>query len=148
LEQDRRFRDPAVRDSQTESLAFEIRRRAAGVFLWVHLVVWELLRGLSEEDEIDMLQTRLDMLPKSLEEFFAHIVKSMEQVCRKYTARSLMLAHRAREPLPVMAYAFLYLETSDMQLFLQHHSGPEFEPEMMIAQLFVAQAKWSMSRTA
>jgi hypothetical protein len=35
-----------------------------------------------------------------------------------------------------------------MQLFLQHHSGPEFEPEMMIAQLFVAQAKWSMSRTA
>jgi hypothetical protein len=111
LEQDRRFRDPAVRDSQTESLAFEIRRRAAGVFLWVHLVVWELLRGLSEEDEIDMLQTRLDMLPKSLEEFFAHIVKSMEQVCRKYTARSLMLAHRAREPLPVMAYAFLYDDT-------------------------------------
>jgi hypothetical protein len=108
LEQDIRFHELARRDPGALDLALDIRRRAEGVFLWVHLIVWDLLEGLSEEDDIPTLQTRLDMLPKTLEDFFAHILDSVHDIYRKYTARSLLLAHRAREPLPIMAYAFLY----------------------------------------
>lgn len=108
LERDSRFRDLARLHPGATDLALEIRRRAEGVFLWVHLIVWDLLGGLSEDDDIATLQARLDLLPRSLEEFFAHILHSVHEVHQKYTARSLLLAHRAREPLPVMAYAFLY----------------------------------------
>jgi hypothetical protein len=113
LEQNQLFRDLAERDTRAQDLAFEIRKRAEGVFLWVHLVVWELMDGLGENDDIATLQRRLDMLPEDLEKFFKHIIESVARVYRSYTAKCLLLAQRAREPLPVMAYAFLYEEGED-----------------------------------
>lgn len=211
LERDTRFQNLALRDSHAAGICSEIARRADGVFLWVHLVVFDLMRGLSEQDDVAMLQKRLDALPPDLESYFAHILDSVDQVYQRYTARALLLAHRAREPLPIMAYAFLYendqdeqflanltvrpmtrediiakrtdievkisswckglmevrqyattnvweplrryrvdflhrsvkdyLETSDMQRFLHDKCGAAFEPERMLARLFVAQAK-------
>jgi hypothetical protein len=113
LEQNRLFRDLAEHDARAQDLAVEIRRRADGVFLWVHLVVWELMDGLGENDDIATLQRRLDMLPEDLEKFFKHIIESVARVYRSYTAKCLLLAQRAREPLPIMAYAFLYEEGED-----------------------------------
>ena len=40
-------------------------------------------------------------------------VESVEEVYQQYTARSLLLAHRAQEPFPVMVYAFLYEDVRD-----------------------------------
>lgn len=113
LEQNQLFRDLAQHDPRAQELAFEIRKRADGVFLWVHLVVWELMDGLGENDDIATLQRRLDMLPEDLEKFFKHIIDSVDRVYRGYTAKCLLLAQRAREPLPIMAYAFLYEEGED-----------------------------------
>ncbi|EGP87705.1 uncharacterized protein MYCGRDRAFT_71829 [Zymoseptoria tritici IPO323] len=211
LEEDPRFQELAHRDAQAVELATEIRRRAVGVFLWVHLVVTELMSGLNNEDDFLTLRRRLDLLPKTLKEFFEHIVDSVEPVYQVCTARSLMLAHRAREPLPILTYAFLYdhfndesslsrvaiqplsrqdiqakrkdvstkvsswcrglmqvvtydtsitwaplsryrvdflhrsvrdfLETSEMQSFLQKRVGSSFYPEEVLAHLFLTQAK-------
>jgi hypothetical protein len=113
LKQNQMFRDLAQHDARAQELAIEIRKRAAGVFLWVHLVVWELMDGLGENDDIATLQRRLDMLPEDLEKFFKHITESVARVYRSYTAKCLLLAQRAREPLPIMAYAFLYEEGED-----------------------------------
>jgi hypothetical protein len=113
LEQNQLFRDLAEHDARAQELAVEIRKRAEGVFLWVHLVVWELMDGLGESDDIATLHRRLDMLPEDLETFFKHIIQSVDRVYRGYTAKCLLLAQRAREPLPMMAYAFLYEEGKD-----------------------------------
>jgi hypothetical protein len=69
--------------------------------------------GLGESDVTPTLQRRLDMLPEDLETFFKHIIESVSRVYRCYTAKCLLLAQRAREPLPVIAYAFLYEEGED-----------------------------------
>lgn len=138
LEQNQLFQDLAEHDARAEDLAVEIRERADGVFLWVHLVVWELMDGLSENDDIATLQKRLDMLPEDLEKFFEHMIESVARVYRSYTAKCLLLAQRAREPLPVMAYAFLYEEGEDPTALTQLAVSPMSREDIRAKRSLVA----------
>jgi len=56
------------------SLIDNIVRNASGVFLWVALVVDELIIGLEEGDDEFELQKRLDALPPDLEDLYARIL--------------------------------------------------------------------------
>ena len=85
LEQDARFARLAALDPGAQDLVNEIQERAQGVFLWVFLVVRSLLRGLTEEDDIAMLQKRLRQLPTDLERFFQQILDSVDDVYQEYT---------------------------------------------------------------
>ena len=62
LENDRRFVHLTQIDAPANSLVEHILDRASGVFLWVYLVVQSLKRGLTESDDAQMLQKRLDEL--------------------------------------------------------------------------------------
>lgn len=55
----------------------DIIQKAAGVFLWVVLVVHSFLQGLSEGDRFADLQKRLDALPPDLEDLYWKILKSL-----------------------------------------------------------------------
>ena len=55
-----------------------IVEKAAGVFLWVHLVVASLLAGLGNADRVKDLQRRLDMLPPELENLYQKMLDSLE----------------------------------------------------------------------
>jgi len=138
LESNPLFRDLARYDARAQDLTLEIRNRADGVFLWVHLVVWELMDGLGENDDIATLQRRLDMLPEDLETFFKHIIESVARVYRSYTAKCLLLAQRAREPLPIMAYAFLYEEGEDPAAFTQLTVSPMSREDIRAKRTLVA----------
>jgi hypothetical protein len=104
----------------------------------VHLVVWELMDGLDENDDIATLQRRLDMLPEDLEKFFKHIIESVARVYRSYTAKCLLLAQRAREPLPVMAYAFLYEEGEDPAALIRLTVSPMSREDIREKRVLVA----------
>ena len=65
--------------SRAESLTNGTLDKAAGVFLWVVLVVQSLLSGLSEGERLSDLQSRLDALPPDLEDLFWKILKSLDQ---------------------------------------------------------------------
>lgn len=65
---------------QAESLVSEICGAADGVFLWVYLVIRELLRGLSNSDDLPTLRERLEAMPRDLDDFFDRMLKSIEDV--------------------------------------------------------------------
>lgn len=65
---------------QAPKLSQEIIDKADGVFLWVRLVVFSLLRGLRNSDQVSDLQRRLRILPPSLEDLFSHILGRLEPV--------------------------------------------------------------------
>ncbi|KAK4494230.1 hypothetical protein PRZ48_014528 [Zasmidium cellare] len=109
LEQDARFLKLVKTDDRAHELATEIQERAQGVFLWVFLVVRSLLRGLTEQDDIPMLQKRLRQLPTDLEHYFQLILDSVDTVYQEYTARTLLIVFEASQPLSMLA--FWYLET-------------------------------------
>lgn len=58
-------------------LAFEVVDKAAGVFLWVKLVVRLLIEGLEDGDDLDELQERLNSLPHDLRELYRRMLDKM-----------------------------------------------------------------------
>ncbi|KAH8886346.1 hypothetical protein GQ53DRAFT_750618 [Thozetella sp. PMI_491] len=94
--------DPAYAD-----LIEEVVRKAQGVFLWVFLVVRDLLDGLTYNDTIKTMRRRLDRFPDDLEAYFRHIFDSIHQVYRVQTARTFQIAMSRDEPLPLITYSFV-----------------------------------------
>lgn len=65
----------------------DIVQRAQGVFLWVYLVVDSLLKGVVDGDNVSDMQERLDRLPVELEEYFRHMIETIDPTFRDQTAR-------------------------------------------------------------
>lgn len=84
-----------------------IVKDAQGVFLWIHLVVREILRGLTFNDSLDTLRSQLQSFPPDLEDFFRHILGTIPQAYKKQTARYFKVALESPLPLPLALYSFL-----------------------------------------
>lgn len=87
--------------THAEMIVSEISTAADGVFIWVYLVVRELVRGLSNKDSLLTLQKRLRAIPKDLNEYFDRMLKSIEDV----------YWDEARSMLAILAYTRLPLDT-------------------------------------
>lgn len=69
----------------------EIATKAAGVFLWVHLVVQSVLDGLSNADRISDLESKLAALPPGLEELYDKLWKGLDRAYFKHSCQLLRL---------------------------------------------------------
>ena len=124
-----------ARDPRYNDLVRDIDEKAQGVFLWVHLVVRELLKGFTNADTIPVLQRRLEALPSKLEDYFRHIFDQIEDIYKGITVQTFKIALEARKPLPLMLYSFLY-EDADVlshktQMKYRNRCEIEFEEDEM-----------------
>jgi energy-coupling factor transporter ATP-binding protein EcfA2 len=71
-----------------------IVERSSGVFLWVVLVVRELIDGLELPFSIPELKERLLLLPPTLDGYFQRILDRFHQQYRRRNARLLLLSDR------------------------------------------------------
>ena len=78
--------------TQFQQLIHEVVKKSQGVFLWVVLVVRSLREGLSNGDDIRMLQLRLNSLPTELERFFQLIIDSVETFYKEIMAKTFLIA--------------------------------------------------------
>jgi hypothetical protein len=69
--------------------------RADGVFLWVKLVVLDLLKGLGNRDDLVDLRRRLDQLPVDLEELFKSMLNKIEPFYMDRAAEIFLVARAA-----------------------------------------------------
>jgi hypothetical protein len=95
------WRDHMASNQAYEMLVIDIVERAAGVFLWVFLVVRELLDGLTEGDDIFLLRKRLDAMPDDLEEYFDHILRRVHKVHREESGKIFQMSTHATVPLSI-----------------------------------------------
>lgn len=65
--------------NQAIQLVEAISGRAQGVFLWVHMVVRSLSRGLTDGDDARDMMARLKELPSDLEDYFRLIMSRVPQ---------------------------------------------------------------------
>ncbi|KAF2671509.1 hypothetical protein BT63DRAFT_219596 [Microthyrium microscopicum] len=107
FEADSNFLQAKVEDEKYEDLVTDIVIKAEGVFLWVILVVKSLLNGLTNEDSLRAMHDRLNRLPADLEDFFHHMLKSVEPVYQEKMARTFQVAIAGDGPLPVLVYSHL-----------------------------------------
>jgi hypothetical protein len=107
FEDDVSFQQAKKEDSGYEELVNEIVERAQGVWLWVALVTKSLLNGFTYGDSLKDLQRRLHHLPADLEEFFQHMLDSVEPVYQVQMAQTFLIALAANDDLPLIVYSFL-----------------------------------------
>jgi hypothetical protein len=112
------------RDNRCSELVEEIVGKAKGVFLWVYLVVRSLVEGLNNCDRTIDLQRRLREFPEDLEEYFKHILTSLDQIYREQTARAFQTSLRAARPLSLLNYWFLDMDEEDTNFALDMEIQP------------------------
>lgn len=81
-------------------LVQEIVQKAAGVFLWVRIVVKSLIKGINNHDDIEILQQRLRLLPSELKPLYDHILNHhMDSLHKPWASKAFQLLRAARESL-------------------------------------------------
>ena len=106
----------------------EVVRKAQGVFLWVFLVVRDLLEGLTYNDTPRTMRLRLDQFPADLESYFEHMIASIPKFYRKETAQTFRIALAREEPLLLLSYAFVDEITEEPELGLETPI-PKWKPD-------------------
>ena len=92
IEKDQWIQNHSIDDQkQLDQLISEIVNSAAGVFLWVKLIVMDLKRGLENHDRISQLQQRLKMLPTDLKELYEHMVIRVDEIYKVEASRFFQL---------------------------------------------------------
>ncbi|KAI0188496.1 hypothetical protein EV127DRAFT_471231 [Xylaria flabelliformis] len=97
-------------------LAEQIVQRAEGVFLWASLVTQSLLKGIMAGDDQEIIQQRLDSLPKNMEQLFKRMLKDVDVVYQESLGLYVQLMMIEREfdlvPLSISIIATLQLQES------------------------------------
>jgi hypothetical protein len=98
LQRSQAFMRLADRDPQLlESLKVEIMEKAQGVFLWVTVVVNQLLRGANNRDSIAQLWTRLRSFPGELYPLYNTILTQIEPVYLEWASKTFQIMRRTRK---------------------------------------------------
>ncbi|KAH8745708.1 hypothetical protein BGZ57DRAFT_936187 [Hyaloscypha finlandica] len=119
LAQDKFFMKAAKMDSRCQTLVPQIADKAQGVWLWVYLVVRDLLRDLKGREEFPLLQRRLDSFPAELEKYFTSIIERIDKIHREETAKIFRITVDAVKPIPALGLQYLLVEQEDPEYALK-----------------------------
>jgi hypothetical protein len=124
-------------DPRYAKLIQDVIDGAQGVFLWVILVVKSLLNGFTYGDRISDLQRRLDALPRDLEDFFKHMLESVDPFYQKQSSQTFLLAINFPEALPLMIYSIIDDIDEDLSTFTSPslHQLNESEIRLKLGQM-------------
>jgi hypothetical protein len=109
-------------NSNADLLLSEIVDAAAGVFLWVKLVVRSLIEGVENGDTVEDLRTRLNALPRDLEDLFDHMIENVPDSYKEQSSQIFQLlevcrTERIERPLSAvdLTFALNWNEASVLQ---------------------------------
>jgi len=94
-------------DIRYKDIVKEVMKKAEGVFLWVFLVMRSLQEGLTNGDTLIDLQRRIQTLPADLEQFFKHMLDSVDSFYHDQMVQTFQVAMCSPIPLALMIYSFL-----------------------------------------
>ena len=89
-----------------QSILEAIVQKAAGVFLWVHLVTVSLLNGLRNGDRVTDLRRRLDILPDNLLSLYEKIIQSLDPFYYKHALQYFDLVKSSTNPLTLLDFSY------------------------------------------
>jgi hypothetical protein len=122
------FRELQKREPEyAGKLLEDIGQKAAGVFLWVHLVVHSLLAGLVNGDRVSDLQRRLAFLPPDLENLYQKILDGLDPFYLEHASQLFQLIRIAQQPPSVLRLSFA---DEDPDFFLHCKTEPLGEDQI------------------
>ena len=121
---DEHFKLLQSRDSRSSDLVDQIVRNAQGVFLWVRIVVGNLLRAMSNDDSLSDLHKRLESFPTTLTAYFQHMFDSIDDFYREETSEILLICLEGMQPLSLLALWFYEQEKVTLNYTLRADITP------------------------
>lgn len=73
-------------------LSIDVVRKAEGVFVWVHFVVKDLLKGLDNNDSADEMRKRIKRMPSDIRDLYAHMLSRIDDVYRSDASQLFLMA--------------------------------------------------------
>ncbi|KAI0518135.1 hypothetical protein F5B22DRAFT_644897 [Xylaria bambusicola] len=111
LEGSDKFKAAAALDSKCLDLIPNISDRANGVWLWVYLVVRDILRDIRDGEPFQQWQNRLESYPQELVAYFRKMMERIDPFHRKQGAEIFLLALAAiGTKIPMIGLSMLYDE--------------------------------------
>lgn len=101
------FHKALKKDQRCRRLIRTIVERAEGVWLWVYLVVRDLLRDMRDNEPFEHLQKRFDSYPRELGEYFRKIFDRFDPLHAVSSAKLMLAATSALSPMSMMALVAL-----------------------------------------
>ena len=104
---------------QIHGISDTVVRKAEGVFLWVELVVKDLIKGLKNDDTLKQLQERLNFMPSDIEDLYTHMLGKIDKVYQTQAAKlfQMVLLNPGHDlSLHGLAHFIGYKKTSDIGL--------------------------------
>ena len=123
-----------INDLEKESIIRTILAKAAGIFLWVTLVIKSIRRRLEDGYQLSAMEEEVNSLPDELEMLFEHLWRSIPKSSQKkacWTFAMVNCLDTAREGmykvrLDLLSYSFLDDYATDQSFaFAAHFSRPE-----------------------
>lgn len=108
-------------------LMVEIAKRAQGVFLWVKLIVDQLLKEWDKNRFISMLRAKLEELPHGLQELYKHILKRIAKRDPKASFITIELVLRSQRPLSLLELSLMVAFISNLE---KHDIARQFSTEV------------------
>jgi hypothetical protein len=85
---------------ETTKLVTEIKDKASGVFLWVRLVVRQLIDGVEAGDDLPDLQRKLNSLPGDLRKLYSRMMSGMNPEYKAQAAEIFQLLQTWKKYVP------------------------------------------------
>ena len=99
-----------------DQLIEDIVSKAAGVFLWVALVVSSLIAGMSFGDRVSDLKRRLNLLPPDLSKLYEKMISSLDPFYLEHAAQLFSLVEVSYSPMDLVLASFADEEDPDFAL--------------------------------
>lgn len=110
----RKLHDSASETSEQARKIFDqIITRAKGVFLWVRLVIDEVLDKLNNGKPLLYIQKHLRDLPEDLNKFFIHMLQKVDPAYHRESYIILDSVLNARQPLTILQLAMILAANAD-----------------------------------
>lgn len=110
-----------MESGKLDCLRATLFERAQGVFLWLDLIIKDLITGARNYDSIDMLQSRLERAPETIQGMYTQMLGSVQPIYQDEGVRYFSILLAAAE--------------SDLGLGLQRLACTEDEPWQKVVKL-------------
>ncbi|RWA04733.1 hypothetical protein EKO27_g10368 [Xylaria grammica] len=107
-------------DDYRVRLSRDVVRRAEGVFLWASLVTQSLIKGSKAGDSVEIMQRRLDSLPRDMHQLFEQMLSNIDPVYRReslpFYIELMKLSTEIYEVGPIAHIAMITIAQLDTQI--------------------------------
>jgi hypothetical protein len=108
LERNPQLQALQLQDPRLQNFVDEVIEKARGVFLWVNLVINEILDSLTNADDWSTLQRRLRRMPPDLEPYFQHMFDTLDNFYTVESAQHFLVTLHAPYNVHVLGFSVLH----------------------------------------